>query len=144
MADAENKTRPTGIDSAAFIAGVEHATRRADAQRLDALFRRVTGWRPVMWGPSIIGYGSYHYVYDSGREGDAPATGFSPRKAALSLYIMPGYQEMGDLLDRLGKHKRGAACLYVTRLADIDIGVLEEIIRRGLADLDARWPVRPS
>jgi len=144
MPKAENKTQPTTMDPAEFIAAVEHPTRRADAEELDRLFRRVTGFRPRMWGPTIIGYGQYHYVYDSGREGDFLATGFSPRKANLSIYIMPGYGDFGPILDRLGKHKIGKSCLYVTKLADIDMGVLEELIRAGLEDLGKRWPVSPA
>lgn len=97
-----------------------------------------------MWGPSIIGYGRYHYIYDSGREGDFLATGFSPRKANLSIYIMPGYTDFGEILSRLGKHKIGKSCLYVTKLADIDLDVLAELIRAGLKDLDQKWPVQPS
>ena len=144
MGKSENKTQVTPVDPAAFIAGVEHPTRRADAVTLDQLFRKITGWEPRMWGPTIIGYGQYHYTYASGREGDFLATGFSPRKASQSLYIMPGYQEMGDLLDRLGKHKKGKACLYINKLADVDLDVVEEIIRRGLADLEARYAVTGS
>ncbi len=138
---AENKTQPTHVDVSEFIAGVDHPVRCADAEALDVLFRRITGWTPRMWGPTIIGYGQYHYVYESGREGDFLATGFSPRKANLSLYIMPGDQELGDMLDRLGKHKHGKACLYVNKLADIDMRVLEEIVRAGLDDLGERYPV---
>ncbi|MEO0487534.1 MAG: DUF1801 domain-containing protein [Pseudomonadota bacterium] len=141
---AENKTVPTDIAPADFIAAVEHKTRRADAETLDAMFRRITGWAPQMWGPSIIGYGSYHYVYDTGREGDMCATGFSPRKANLSLYIMPGYQDYGDLLGKLGKHKTGAACLYINKLADVDMDVLEELVRTGLKDLEGKYPVTGS
>jgi Domain of unknown function (DU1801). len=138
---AEAKTQPTGADVAAFLQGVPHPVRRADGLVLDALFRKVTGWAPQMWGPSLVGYGRYHYVYASGREGEFLATGFSPRKAALSLYIMPGYDTMEDLRARLGKHKTGKACLYITKLADVDIAVVEEIIRRGLDRLSARYPV---
>ncbi|MCK0121784.1 DUF1801 domain-containing protein [Loktanella sp. F6476L] len=141
---ADNKTQVTEISPAAFIAGIDHPTRRADAETLDALFRDITGWQPRMWGPTIIGYGAYHYTYDSGREGDMCATGFSPRKANLSLYIMPGYQDFGHILDRLGKHKLGKACLYINKLADVDIDVVAEIIQAGLDDLGARWPVKPS
>lgn len=141
MPNARNKTQPTAIDPADFIASVDHPTRRADAEALDRLFRRVTGFQPRMWGPSIIGYGQYHYVYDSGREGDFLATGFSPRKANLSIYIMPGYGDFGAILDRLGKHETGKSCLYVNKLADIDMDVLEELIRAGLADLATRWPI---
>ncbi len=97
-----------------------------------------------MWGPSIVGYGRYHYRYKSGREGDFLATGFSPRKAALSIYIMPGYADFGDILSRLGKHKLGKSCLYVNKLADIDLDVLAELIRAGLEDLEKHWPVEPT
>lgn len=97
-----------------------------------------------MWGPTIVGYGSYHYKYESGREGDCNASGFSPRKAAQSIYVMPGYQDYGDILARLGKHKIGKACLYVTRLADIDMDVLEELVRAGLHDLEKMYPVTPT
>ena len=135
MADARNKTLPTGRDVSDFLNAVEHETRRNDGLALDALFRRITGWTPRMWGPSLVGYGQYHYRYDSGREGDMLATGFSPRKANLSIYIMPGYQDYADILKRLGKHKTGAACLYVNRLADVDMDVLEELVRAGLRDL---------
>lgn len=144
MAGSSNKTAPTEVAVAEFLADVEHPTRRDDAARLDAIFRDVTGWAPQMWGPSIIGYGSYHYTYDSGREGDMCATGFSPRKANLVLYIMPGYHDFGELLAGLGKHKLGKSCLYMTRLADVDVAVLKRIIRAGLDDLATRWPVRPS
>ena len=144
MADANNKTQATQSDPQAFLDAVDHPVRRADSLILDDMFRRITGWQPQMWGPTIVGYGSYHYIYDSGRQGDMCATGFSPRKSNLSLYIMPGYQNFGGLLDRLGKHKTGAACLYINKLADVDLAVVEEIIRAGLADLQTRWPVKPS
>ena len=138
---AQNKTQPTTADVTAFLDAVEHPTRRADGHQLNALFQEITGWTPRMWGPSIIGYGQYHYVYDSGREGDFLATGFSPRKANLSLYIMPGYQDYAPLLARLGKHKTGKACLYITKLADVDIDEVAELIRMGLEDLAKRYPV---
>lgn len=141
---SENKTTATGADVAQFIAQVAHPVRRADAQTLDALFRKVTGWAPQMWGPTIIGYGRYHYVYDTGREGDFLATGFSPRKANQSIYVMPGYQDYAEILGRLGKHKMGKSCLYVNKLADIDLDVLEELIRAGLKDLGAKYPVNGS
>lgn len=139
-----NKTQPTGESVTAFLEAVEHPVRRADGLALDALFREVTGWTPVMWGPTIVGYGRYHYRYDTGREGDFLATGFSPRKSNLSLYIMPGYAERDAVLARLGKHKTGRACLYVNKLADIDMDVLAELIADGLEDLGRRWPVSPS
>ena len=144
MRPRENKTQPTEHSVAGFLAGVEHPVRRADAQALDALFRAVTGFNPVMWGDSIIGYGRYHFTYKSGREGGFLATGFSPRKSSLSIYIMPGYGKFQGLLDRLGKHKTGRACLYVNKLADIDTDVLAELIRAGLRDLARHWPVEPT
>ena len=141
---AEAKTRPTQADVDGFLNAVEPERRRTEALELDALFRRVTGWQPRMWGPSIVGYGRYDYTYDSGHSGASLATGFSPRKAAHSIYIMPGYADLGGMLARLGKHKIGKSCLYINKLADIDPGVLEEIIRFGLADLGRRWPVTPT
>lgn len=140
----QNKTAPTAQNVADFITAVEPTAKREDARQLDQLFREVTGFQPVMWGPSIIGYGQYHYVYDSGRQGDFLATGFSPRKARHSIYIMPGYADFGDILARLGKHKMGKSCLYVNKLADIDLDVLAELIRAGLADLNQKWPVQPT
>ncbi|NDW53078.1 DUF1801 domain-containing protein [Aliiroseovarius sp. PrR006] len=141
---AQNKTQPTDLSPGEFIAAIEPTSRREDALALDRLFRAVTGFQPVMWGPSIIGYGQYHYVYDSGRQGDFLATGFSPRKARHSIYIMPGYADFGDILARLGKHKMGKSCLYVNKLADIDLEALAELIRAGLADLNQKWPVQPT
>ncbi len=141
---AENKTQPTAVDPTGFIAAVENPARRADAEVLDKMFRRITGWQPRMWGPSLIGYGAYHYTYDSGRSGDMLATGFSPRKANLVLYIMPGYAEFGHILDRLGKHKLGKSCLYINKLADVNMDVVEDIVRAGLDDLGQRWPVTPT
>lgn len=140
---AENKTLPTGDDPGLFLAGVEPARRRADALALDALFREVTGFEPVMWGPSIVGYGRYDYRYESGRTGQFLATGFSPRKANLVVYIMPGYADFGGILKDLGKHRLGKSCLYINRLEEIDRTALAALIRAGLADLAARWPVFP-
>ena len=138
---AENKTKPTDADPQSFIAAVEHPTRRADAQRLLALFGKVTGLEPRMWGPSLIGYGRYRYRYESGREGEFFLTGFSPRKANLSIHVMPGYRygEMGEHLSRLGKHKLGKSCLYINKLADVDMVVLEEIVRDGVDYMRANY-----
>lgn len=141
---AENKTQATENSVADFIAAVTPANKRKEAQILDALFRDVTGWAPRLWGPSIIGYGSYHYVYESGREGDTAATGFSPRKAKHSIYIMPGYADYAEILERLGKHSKGKSCLYINKLADIDLDVLAELIERGVKDLSGMWTVQPS
>lgn len=136
---ASNATRPTEVDPVDFVAAVEHPTRRADAQTLLELMQRVTGCRPTMWGPSIIGFGRYHYRYDSGREGDFMMTGFSPRKASLVVYVLPGYDEIGEQLARLGKHKTGKSCLYITKLADVDLAVLEEIVTDGVARMRERY-----
>jgi hypothetical protein len=144
MADARNKTQPTEADVTGFLEAVEHDTRRRDALALDGVFRRITGWTPRMWGPSLVGYGQYHYRYASGREGDFLATGFSPRKANLSIYIMPGYADYGAILNRLGRHRTGASCLYLNKLADVDMDVLEELIRAGLKDLGATYDVTPT
>lgn len=141
---AENKTKATAQSVDDFLAQVAHPTRQADAHQLNKLFQDITGWQPRMWGPTIIGYGQYNYTYDSGRTGDFLATGFSPRKTNQSIYIMPGYANFDSILARLGKHKIGKSCLYVNKLADIDIGVLEELIRAGLDDLGKRWPITPS
>lgn len=141
---SQNKTHPTPVKVEDFLAAVEPERKREEARQLDRLFRKVTGWAPTMWGPSMIGYGAYHYVYESGREGDMLATGFSPRKAKHSIYILPGYADYGALLERLGKHSKGKSCLYINTLADIDLDVLAELIETGLKDLSRKWPVRPS
>ena len=141
MAKADNKTKTTAASVEAFLASVEHDTRRADGFALLDLFNRITGLKPKMWGPSIIGYGRYHYKYESGREGDFLITGFSPRKSALSIYIMPGYRDMSEKLARLGKHKIGKSCLYISKLADIDLSVLEEIVVDGIAYMKTRYEV---
>lgn len=134
MAKADTKTQITEADPRRFIAAVEPEKKRAEAEQLLAFFNRVTGLKPQMWGGSIIGYGRYHYKYESGREGEFMLTGFSPRKQNLSLYIMPGYRfgDMQDKLARLGKHKLGKSCLYINKLADVDLDVLEEIVRDGV------------
>lgn len=125
---AENKTKVTEVDPVDFIAAVEHETRRADAETLLGLMSEVTGCPPKMWGPSIIGFGRYEYTYESGREGEFMLTGFSPRKSNLSVYILPGYDDIPDDLAQLGKHKIGKSCLYINKLADIDTGVLRKIV----------------
>ena len=136
---AEIKTRPTDVSVDAFLDGVEHPVRRADGQAVRAMMERVTGEPAVMWGPSIVGFGTYHYRYATGNQGDWCRIGFSPRKANLSLYL-GGFPEYEELLAKLGKHKRAVGCLYVNKLADVDLAVLEEIARRSYAatvDFDA-------
>jgi len=138
---AENKTQPTAVKPADFVEAVEHPVRREDARTLLALMERITGWEPQMWGPAIIGFGTYHYTYESGREGEFMRTGFSPRKANMVVYIMPGYSDYSEKLARLGKHKLGKSCLYINKLADVDMAVLEEIIRAGLDDMAKKYPL---
>src|SRR5688572_34557 len=128
---AETKTKPTEVAVDEFLDAVEPVSKREDGAVLDALFRKVTGQVPRMWGPAIVGYGQYHYKYESGHEGDMCRAGFSPRKAKHSLYLLGcggRDEEMEALLARLGKHSRGAGCLYVNKLADIDLATLEEMI----------------
>ena len=139
MAKSENKTKQTSVAPEDFIATVEHPRRREDGQALLAFFNEVTGLKPRMWGDSIVGYGRYHYKYDSGREGDFMLTGFSPRKSALSLYVMSGFEKRADKLRRLGKHKVGRSCLYVNKLSDIDMDVLKEIIQDDLAHMRDKY-----
>jgi hypothetical protein len=121
--------RPTQVNVDDFIAAVEKPVRRADAKVLRDMMERVTGEPATMWGPTIIGFGTYHYRYASGHEGDACRLGFSPRSANLVLYV-GGFPEYEELLGRLGKHKRSKCCLYVNKLADVDLEVLEEMARR--------------
>ncbi|AXJ09283.1 DUF1801 domain-containing protein [Arthrobacter sp. PM3] len=128
---AENKTQVTGASVDGFLAAVGHPVRRADGLRLLALMSGLTGQPAEMWGPTIVGFGRYHYRYASGREGDAPAVGFSPRKSSLSLYGLTCGPEAAGLLGGLGKHKLGAGCLYINKLEDIDEHVLAELVRRG-------------
>ena len=137
---AETKTKSTGASVEAFLDRVEPAGRREDARQADALLRRVSGEEPYMWGSSIVGYGSYHYKYDSGHEGDAPRLGFSPRKSALTLYVLTGCQGENALLARLGKHKTGKSCLYINKLADVDMDTLEELACASLDHMDERYP----
>lgn len=125
----ENKTRPNNNSVIAFLNSVEGEEKRKDSHALLQLFKSLTLEPAVMWGESIVGFGSYHYKYDSGREGDMCITGFSPRKSNFSIYIMSGFSNYQDLLEQLGPHKTGKACLYVKRLSDIDMDALSEIIR---------------
>ena len=132
---AQLKTQPNDGDVGAFLASVEHPTRRQDSQVVLELMRRITGEEPKLWGPSIVGFGSYHYRYASGREGDWFLTGFSPRKQSLTLYIMAGFSRYDELLAQLGKHKTGKSCLYINKLADVDMEVLEALVRASVEHL---------
>jgi hypothetical protein len=137
---ADNKTKPNNLSVAAFIDALTDQTRRADAKALVKLMQSATGEKPKMWGPSIIGFGSYHYRYDSGREGDMPLLSFSPRKAAIVLYRMTGSSDSETLLAKLGKHTTGKGCLYIKRLADVDQQVLEALAVKSVAAVRSRQP----
>lgn len=133
----ENKTQPTDRTVEDFLTAVEHPVRREDGCELLDLMRQITGQEVAMWGPTIVGFGSYHYRHESGREGDAAAVGFSPRKANLALYGLTYGPDAGQLLLRLGKHKTGAACLYINKLEDVDREVLAEMVRTGYGQVMA-------
>lgn len=135
----ENKTRPTGETVTDFLNRVENQRRREDAFELKTLMEEISGDEATMWGSSIIGFGSYHYKYESGREGDAMRVGFSPRKANLVCYIMLGFSDYQGLLDRLGKFKTGKSCLYINKLDDIDRDVLRELIEKSLEDMKVKY-----
>src|SRR5436309_3119075 len=137
---ADNKTKPTKLSVAAFIDALTDRTRRADAKALVKLMQSAAGEKPKMWGPSIIGFGCYHYTYDSGREGDMPLIGFSPRKAATVLYNVSASSDSAALLKKLGKHTGGKACLYIKKLADVDQKVLETLAVKSAAAMRARYP----
>jgi hypothetical protein len=136
---ADNKTQPTRASVTAFMAAIGDRQMRADAKKVAAMMRRATGKRARMWGPSIVGYGSYHYRYASGREGDYMITGFSPRKQALSIYIMPGFDRFQGLMSKLGKYTTGKSCLYIKRLADVDEAVLERLIDESVRYMRAHY-----
>lgn len=125
-----------------FLEGIEHQRRREDALTLLPLFESVTGWKATMWGDSIVGFGEYHYHYKSGREGDWPVTGFSPRKQATTIYIMPGFTDYQEQLKRLGKHKHSSSCLYINKLADVDVEVLMELVADAMGVMKERYPVK--
>jgi uncharacterized protein DUF1801 len=135
----ENKTKPTGVAVDAFLGGIADPERRADAHKMRALMARLSGEPAAMWGPSIVGFGSVHYKYESGREGDMPRIGFSPRAKELVLYGL-GVARRPELMARLGKHKTGKSCLYIKRLADVDEAVLEELAAEALADMRVKYP----
>ena len=127
---AENKTKPTSASVDDFIAKIENSRRRSDALAALKIYKEITGLPPVMWGPSIIGFGSLHYEYETGREGDMPAAAFSPRKTYMTFYVDNKFEGAEELYAKLGKHKKSVACLYVNKLDDVDLDVLYEIIAR--------------
>ncbi len=134
---SENKTRPTSVSVDDFIAAIENPRRRADALSALEMFKEITGLPPVMWGPSIIGFGSYHYVYETGREGNMPLAGFSPRKANMTFYVGDAFDGAEALYAMLGKHRKSVACLYVTKLDEVDLDVLREIVTRQMVKRSA-------
>lgn len=130
---AANKTLPTTADAQAYLRAIEDPVRRADCLALAALMEEMTGQPPVMWGAAIVGFGSYHYRYASGHEGDAPLAGFASRKGDISIYLNCDTPARAALLAKLGRHKMGKACLYVRRLADVDLDVLASLVRESIA-----------
>jgi hypothetical protein len=146
---AETKTKVTKVRAKDFIAAVENDTRRADAEKLLKLFEKVTGWKAQMWGPTIVGFGRYTYTYDSGHSGDSPVLGFSPRGSSLSIYSGMYAEEAAPYLKALGKHKVSKACIYINKLADVDIAAFEKLLKGGLASFKKSakakgWPIAAS
>jgi hypothetical protein len=137
---AENKTKATGESVDAFLDRIEDAQRREDAKKVRALMERLSGEPAAMWGPSIVGFGSYHYKYESGREGDMGRIGFSPRAKELVLYLVGGFPRHQALIDKLGKYRTGKSCLYIKRLSDVDEGVLESLIVEALVYMREKYP----
>lgn len=136
---SENKTKATSASVDAYIEAIADPARQADCRALVRLMQSITGERPVMWGGSIVGFGSYHYKYDSGREGDACATGFSSRRSDISIYLTASFPGQEELLARLGKHKMGKACLSVRRLSDVDVGVLKQLVAGSVSAVRERY-----
>ena len=139
---AENKTKPSKQSVAQFLNAIEDTQRRNDAKKVAAMMRKATGKRATLWGTSIVGFGKYHYKYDSGHEGDWALVGFSPRKRNLVVYIMPGFSEFPGLMKKLGKYKTGKSCLYLNKLDDVDEGVLEKLIERSVKVMQKRYNVK--
>ena len=138
---ANNKTTAGDASVSEFLAGIEHTTRRQDCEQVVAMMEDITGLQPKLWGSSIIGFGSYHYVYESGREGDMPLVGVSPRKQSLVLYIMPGFTELQSLAADLGKHKVGKSCLYISKLDDVHQPTLKKMIRKSVQMMRKKYKV---
>ena len=136
---SENKTKANTNDVMQFLEQVGHEKRKQDGLFLKTFFEETTGYPSVMWGSSIVGYGSYHYKYDSGREGDMCLTGFSPRKQRLSIYIMPGFERYEMLMEQLGKYKIGKSCLYVNKLEDIDLNILRQLVKESVEYMKEKY-----
>lgn len=140
MSKTKNKTQKTDVTPETFLGSITPVQKQEDCFSLLETMKDITGLTPKMWGQSIIGFGDYHYKYESGREGDFFRIGFSPRAQNLTIYIMPGYQDFGGELSRLGKHKMGKSCLYIKRLSDIDETVLHEMLLKGLRLMEEKYP----
>lgn len=136
---SDNKTKPTELSVIDFINAVENETKRNDCFRLIDIMKDLTGHEPVMWGDSLVGFGTYHYKYESGREGDFFLTGFSPRKTALTIYIMSGFKPFEDKLPQLGKYKTGSSCLYIKKLDDLDLPILKEMITYSIKYISTKY-----
>ena len=136
---SQRKTMENSADVNAFLDAVDNPRRRSDARQLLALMRKVTGAPPKMWGPSIVGFGKYHYRYASGREGESLRVGFSPRKQNLVIYIMPGFSDYSEILEQLGKFRTGRSCLYVNKLDDVDLVLLEQLVRESFREMKRRY-----
>lgn len=136
----EQKTKETENSVIEFIEKIEHPRKKEDAYRLLEIFTETSGFEAKMWGPSIIGFGSYHYKYATGHEGDAPLVGFSPRKANISLYLALESKERAELLERFGKHTASKGCVYINKLADVDVEVLKELIIQCVQFTQAQYP----
>ena len=139
MAKAKNKTVANEGSVESFLESIEDERKKADAWEILKVMQEITGENPVMWGTSIVGFGSYHYKYESGREGDMPVTGFSPRKQSITLYIMNGFDRYEELMSQLGKYKTGKSCLYVKRLTDIDLVVLKTLIKESVDYMNGKY-----
>lgn len=137
---AELKTKPTEASVEAYLDTIADPRRRADCEAISAMMKRLTKCEPRMWGPSIVGFDSYHYRYASGHEGDACLAGFSFRKPEIVVYIADGFESREELLRQIGKHRTGKSCLYIKRLSDIDVGVLEKLVKASMAEARRRYP----
>ena len=138
MSDPKTKVNDASVED--FLNAVEHPVKRADSFILLEMMTEITGVAPKMWGGSIVGFDTYHYIYASGREGDWPIVGFSPRKQNISLYIMPGFNNFEPLLKKLGKHKTSKACLYINKLADVDLEILKKLIQQSVDYMRTKYP----
>lgn len=137
---AEAKTKPTKVSVRSYLDGIANEPRRRDCETVAAMMKKVTKCEPRMWGPSIVGFDTYHYKYESGREGDMCVVGFSSRKTDLVLYLMSGFEGAEDLLENLGSHKLGKSCLYLKRLSDVKLPVLEKLVARSFKEAKRRYP----